>query len=503
MGAILGIDLGTTFSAIARLDETGRPVMIYESAQESLIPSVVRFNSDRSVTVGKEAEPELEQPNVFGRFKRQLGDGTSLEHHWGRVTPQELSAHVLRKMKSEAERLTGESISDAVVTVPANFSNEARESTLAAARSASIPVQHIINEPTAAALYFAHKSGTELAGNYVVFDLGGGTFDVTIIKVNGQDIDVLATEGIARLGGDDFDAAMRQIVQRKYKLETGAELEDRDFTRTEAETLKKDLSKSNSKLVRVSGPAGRVDVRIDRSEFEEAISSQIAQIELLCETAVEEAKLALQDISAVILAGGSTRMPIVQDAIRRVFDQEPKSVGNPDEMIALGAALYAGYRAKPSNLNPLQQQSVAGIRLAEIAPKFFGTVSLGYNAKQNLEEMQNSIVIRKGQKLPAEVTETFYTIRPGQTEVNCKVTEANSPESDLRFVRTIWEGSLGPLPGDRPEGRPIEVTFSYDLNGIMKCSFKDVESGQSSEVELSMQIKAEADKLDIEKFTVE
>lgn len=517
MSLIVGIDLGTTFSAAARIDETGRPVMIETNSGKCIIPSVVKYEGPSKTIVGASAEKQMDlEPNVIARFKRDMGTSVSYKHQWGDTNPQQLSTLVLRKIKADVEQAVGQPISEAVVTIPANFSNEARESTLAAAQSAGITVKHIINEPTAAAMYFAHQSGQSLAGNYVVFDLGGGTFDVTVIRVNGQQIDVLATEGISKLGGDDFDRAIAEIAAKKYKEQRTVDLKtpqlrqdndysktpDIDYRRTEAEELKIILSESSRTTARPRGDGGRADIPIEQREFEEAISTLMAQIELLCESVIEEADISVSDIADVILAGGSTRIPIVQKTVERVFGKKPVTFGNPDETIALGAALYAAYKTDSSNLNPVQKQAVSTIELAEIAPKYFGIVSVGFNTKQGVDQLQNSIVLRKGDKLPASKTEMFYTVQPGQTAVDCTATESNSPESDLRFVKPIWKGELGPLPADRPEGQPIEVTFSYDTNGIMNIVFKDVESGEKTDVELSMEIKKEADNFDIERFTV-
>lgn len=501
MGTIVGIDLGTTFSAVAQLDEVGRPVIVHNSLGSNITPSVITFATGTKIDIGERARKQKGEPNTVHRFKREMGTETLYSTDSGSYTPRQLSTLVLKKLKEETEKKTGP-ISEAVVTIPANFSNEAREDTLAAAKAAGLNVKYIINEPTAAAMYFAQKSGDELHGVYAVFDLGGGTFDVTLMRISGKDIEVLATEGVARLGGDDFDEKIQEIVARKYATSSGGQLAEKDFTLNDAEDLKRDLSTGTERNARAYGSAGRSEIPISRAEFEESISTYIAQMEMLCENALEEAGVSISDIKQVILAGGSTRIPAVQQSVERVFGRKPITFGNPDEVVALGAALYAGMRADPGNLNPLQRNAVAGVKVAEITSKYYGTISLGYNESKQTHEPKNSIVIEKNAKIPCSVTKTFYTVGEGQTTVNCRVTEGNSPESDPRFVKVIWEGELGPLPSGREAQKPVEVTFAYTMNQTMRCSFLDVESGKSAVVELAPNTE-EKDGFDIDRFVVE
>ena len=501
MGTIVGIDLGTTFCAVAQLDEVGRPVIVHNSSGANITPSVLTFEGASKIYVGEEARKQLGERNTLGRFKREMGTQTVYTTDGGDYTPRQLSTFVLKKLKEETEKKTGP-ISEAVVTIPANFSNEAREDTLAAAKAAGLNVRYIINEPTAAAMYFAQTSGQELGGVYAVFDLGGGTFDITIMRIHGKDIDVLATEGVSRLGGDDFDEKIREIVSRKYAAEKGGTISPSDFTKNDAEDLKRDLSTRADRTARAYGSAGRADIPVFRAEFEESISTHIAQIEMLCEAAIEEADISISEIQEVILAGGSTRVPAVQQSVERVFGRKPITFGNPDEVVALGAAVYAALKAEAGNLNPLQKNAIAGVKLSEVTSKCYGTISVGFNEAKRSEELQNTVVIEKGTKIPCSITKTFYTAVEGQTEVACKVTECNTPETDPRFVRFIWEGELGPLPPNRAESKPVEVTFSYTVNQTMACSFLDVESGKTAKVELS-QGAEQASKFDIEKFVVE
>jgi len=301
----IGIDLGTTFSAVATIDKTGRPKILHNIDGINITPSCIMIGENKTVEVGEEARKGYGlDPNVAARFKRQMGTNTIYKICGQEFTPTDLSAFVLKKLLQDSQDAIGD-IKEAVVTIPANFSHEAREATLQAAITAGLNVKYIINEPTAAALYYAYNNDEELSGIYAVYDMGGGTFDISIIHINGQNIDVLSTNGVSRLGGDDFDEALQKIVQDKYKKITDEDLELHDYTKNEAEDEKKSLSKRD----KVSAKVIRKFIDISREEFEESISALIAQSEMLCESSIHEADVSLSDIKGVLLVGGSTRMP--------------------------------------------------------------------------------------------------------------------------------------------------------------------------------------------------
>lgn len=341
-----------------------------------------------------------------------------------------------------------------------------------------------------------------MSGINAVYDLGGGTFDVSIVRIIGNDVEVLSTEGVSQLGGDDFDRKLQEIVARKHATATGGRLEADEFTRNDAEELKKSLSQRESVLIRPAGKNGRVNIEVTRSEFEEAISSLIAQAEMLCETAIDEAGISAQEIDAVILAGGSTRVPAVRASVARAFGKQPVAFANPDEVVTLGAALYAAYRTDKGNLNAVQRHAVSKIKIGEITSKYYGTLAVSFNAARQGQEMQNSIIIKKGEKIPASVTEKFFTLHDDQTAVDCSVTESSTPETDPKFVRVIYNGEL-PLPAGRERGQEIQVTFSYDANQTMHCSFVDVASGKKTDVDLRMGHTSENSDIDISRFIVE
>ena len=507
MSNLVGIDLGTTYSAIAQLDETGRLVIIDNSEGGNITPSVVLFENESNVIVGDTAMPNLgiEDSNTFGRFKREMGDDTEYEAFGKKYNPTALSSFVLKRLKDDAEKAIGE-IKEAVVTIPANFENDAREATLEAAKVAGLKVKNIINEPTAAALYYAFTSGDAHNGVYAVYDLGGGTFDISIIRVEGSDIEVINSDGAKKLGGDDFDEKIIEIASKKFQEQTGEDLnkdpKNPHITKKEAEDYKKFLTFREKISCICRSSKGGEKIEITREELEDAISALIAQAEMACENALEDSDLTPDDIDEVILVGGSTRMPIVQKSVEKVFKKAPKTFGNPDEAVALGAALYAAYNADSSDLNPLQKKAISQINVSDVATKYYGTIARSWDSETNKYHLVNDSLIQKREKLPCSITKDYQTISDNQTAVNCIVTESNVEETVPDFVKKIWEGPLE-LPPGRAAGQKIQVTFSYDKNQTMKCSFLDVSSQRKREVDLTVNNENIKSEIDIDKFKVE
>ena len=499
MAAFIGIDLGTSFSAVAVIDETGRPSIVRNEEGSNLTPSCVAAMGEGDMWAGEFARKQWGSApeTAAARFKRDMGTSVTHSIDGNKFTPTQLSTFVLRKLVADTEAAIGP-IGEAVVTIPANFAHEARAATMAAAKAAGLNVNYIINEPTAAALYYAFQSGDELSGMYAVYDLGGGTFDVSIIRVDGQDVEVLATNGVSKLGGDDIDEAIQKLVQQQCLASKGLELEPDDFTKNNAEEEKKSLSKRDRVTVRVA----RQMVDISRHDVEEAISPLITQAEMLCEATIDEAGIEASDIRGVFLAGGSTRIPLVQESIKRVFSQEPISTVNVDEVVALGAALYAAYKGNRSDLSAVQKNAIQKIKVGESTSKCFGTISIGHHAERDEFKLTNSILILKGEKIPCSVTESFYTVHEGQEGVECQVTESTAAETDPRFVKVIWKGRLQ-LPPGRPEGQEVQVTFAYDDNQIMKCAFVDVATKRETTIDLSMTSSKDDGSDEIDKFLVE
>lgn len=499
MAAVIGIDLGTSFSAVAVIDKTGRPQIVPNKDSNNLTPSCVVDVGNDVMVVGEFARKQWGNApdTAAARFKRDMGTSVKYLINDKQFSPTQLSTLVLKKLYADAVLRLGP-IAEAVVTIPANFAHEAREATLAAAKSAGLNINFIINEPTAAALYYAFKHNTELDGIYAVYDLGGGTFDISIINVVGYNVEVLATNGIAKLGGDEFDQALQNIVARKYKEQTGQTMSLEDYTKNDAEGDKKSLSLRK----RVTSRVDRSLIDVRRDEFEEAISSFVTQIEMLCEATVEEAKLSFADIEGTLLVGGSTRIPMIHESVARLFGKPPITSENPDEVVALGAALYSAYKGDKSNLSAAQRATISRIAVTEKTSKCFGTFSVGFNSARNERAMVNSILIPKGAVIPCSVTEKFFTIAEGQTAVGCEVTKSTSPETDPRFVKVIWKGSLE-LPPGRPAQQEIKVTFAYDDNQVMKCSFEDVGTGRKREIDISHRTARAGDTSEIDQFLVE
>ena len=274
-------------------------------------------------------------------------------------------------------------------------------------------------------------------------------------------------------------------------------MELQDYTNLEAEGDKKSLSDRNKITTRVNRKA----IDITRQEFEEAISSLVTQAEMLCESTIGEAGLNVSDIREVLCAGGSTRIPMVRESIKRVFGRDPICSVNVDEVVALGAALYAAYKGDRSKLSDAQNERIGRLDVAECANKYYGTIALGRDMAGQPREV-NSILIEKNSKIPCSITESYSTIYENQTAVDCSVTECSENETDLRFVNVLQEAHLD-LPPGRPAGQEIQVTFSYDANQIMRCSFVDVETQERREIEIHLTRLEDSVETDINKFTVE
>lgn len=496
MGKYFGIDLGTTFSAVAFIDEAGRPQVIANERGERLIPSVVAYR-DGKLIVGDSAKKVwgVDESEAAARFKRDMG--SAVRHQIGddNFSPLQLSSLVLSELKTIADS-DGDDVEEAVITIPANFSNAARDETIAAARESGLNVNYIVNEPTAAAICYAYETDEALSGYYVVFDLGGGTFDVSIIKATGKDVDVVASNGLHKLGGTDFDNALWDLVAEKYESEFGTAMTKEDFSLKDAEELK--ISLSNRKRARAN--VDREIIEVKRHEFEEVISSYIAQVEMMCETTLDESGILTDQIKSVFLAGGSTRLPLVTELITRVYDTAPMTSDMVDEVVALGAALYAAHKGLGEGLSEVQKRSIGKLTVSEKTNSYLGTLSLGYSESKG-EALMNSILIHKGESIPCSVSESFFTVKDGQTGVNCTITESKSPESDARFVSVIKEAKLE-LPPNRPEGQEIRVTFEYDENQIIRASFCDVKTGVEQNIDVSMGSSGQP-PTDIDKFLVE
>jgi len=490
MAKIAGIDLGTTFSAISHLNDMGRPEVIPNRDGERIMHSAVYFSDGGNVQVGAEAVRSRHEDitRSVRWIKSSMGDAEHRTSIDGKEhTPAELSALILKKLYQDAIPQVGE-ITDVVISIPANFGEVARKATMDAGRIAGLNVVGIVNEPTAAAFYYAITH--QITGRVMVFDLGGGTFDVSVANVAGKDIDIVASSGDRELGGSHFDQKLLEYFENEYKKETGGTMYSTPEEKAEfedyAEETKKSLSKKESVKFRLKGEAGTFRGEIRRSEFESLISSDIARIEMLIETVLEEAEVDASDVKTVLLAGGSSRIPAVQRLLREMFGYEPTLAGNVDECVCLGAALYAGIRLleeNPSQVSAGQAGALGDIKVGEVCNASYGTVCLGPDEILEAIIPKNDILIKKNTKIPCEISRTYYTTYPNQQFIEGNVTQGESSDPDL--VAKIASGNLQ-MPAQLPQGSPIEVTYSYDKDQRMSCVFEHKESRKKLVINLDI-----------------
>lgn len=492
MTNIAGIDLGTTFSSLAILNAIGKPEIIPNADGERLTPSVIYFDEENpnNVRVGIEAlnSRYLNAQRSVRWIKRHMGDPnfhkTIDSKDW---TPVELSALILKKLKQDCSVDHGE-ICDAVISVPAHFDEVRRKATMDAGTMAGLNVIGIVNEPVAAALYYA--TTRNVSGKVMVFDLGGGTFDVTIMNVNGQQMDIICSQGDHALGGIDFDRKILEILERNYREKYNAELigseEDRAKYEDEAEDIKKTLSRRDVAKKMLYGTAGNMRVEITREMFETGISELMDRADILVEVALEEAGLKPSGINNVLLVGGSSRIPLVQKRLEKIFGFPPENSVNVDECVALGAALHAGLtmmREKPDVVPTGMASGLQGISLTDVCNHSYGTICAPLDKETGRRVVENRIILKKNTPLPCEASQMFYTLTKGQKEVEVTITQGE--DKVVEYVNKIATHKFK-LPADRPAQCPIKVTYSYDVNQRMHCKFEDVQSGSVLEVDLSL-----------------
>jgi len=492
MAKIVGIDLGTTFSALATLNAIGKPEIVPNSDGERLTPSAIFFDEENPeiIRVGVEAvnSRHLNADRSVRWIKRHMGDPSYKRVIDGKEwTPVELSSLILKKLKQDCSAEHGQ-IRDAVISVPAHFDEVRRKATMDAGTMAGLNVIGIVNEPVAAALYYA--TTRPVSGKVLVYDLGGGTFDVTILDINGREINIICSQGDHALGGVDFDNKILETLQKSYSEKFGAELirsaEDQAKYEDESEDIKKTLSRRQVAKKMLYGPEGTHKIEITRAMFEEAICSLTARIDMLLDVALEEAGLETSDIDKVLLVGGSTRIPLVQNRLQKRFAIEPETTVNVDECVALGAALHAGLtmlREKPDEVPAGIASGLGDIRLTDVCNHSYGTICAPIDKETGKHVVENRIILKKNTPLPCEATQMFYTITEGQTEVEVNITQGE--DTDVRYVNRIAKHKFE-LPPGRKAKCPIKVTYSYDVNQRMHCRFEDLESGRTLEVEFCL-----------------
>ncbi len=467
MAEYVGIDLGTTLSGLAYLKPDGNPEIVPNADGERITPSVVFFDAHEDVKlVGSAARDGGDPERTIYQIKRHMDDPEYfVEIDKRKWTPAEISALILSKLKRECSRIIGD-INEVVITVPANFNELARKNTVAAADMAGLKVKRLVNEPTAAAVYYAHTQGVK--GRILVFDLGGGTLDVTILEVEGDNIKILTSEGARHLGGANFDEILLDIYSEQYRKQINAELHTDERQRRRVLHAAEDAKKMLSKLQRVNDTIGndtngiaRID--LSREQFEKTVSHLLTRAMMLVEQALAGVKLEPKQIDHVVLVGGSTRIPKVKVGLEKLFGKAPKSCGNVDEAVALGAALFAKKSA----------------RVREVCNASYGTLAMVVNASKGVEAVQNSVVIPKNTPIPCSKTQVYVTSEPNEKRIEVDITQGE--DSDPRYVDIIGRISLE-VPPNRPAGCEIAVTYSYDENQRVRALVVDKQSGRSQEI---------------------
>lgn len=479
MGKVIGIDLGTTNSCVAVL-ENDQPVVITNSEGQRTTPSVVAFTKNGERLVGEPAKRQaaVNVERTFFSVKRQMGSGYRAKVDGKMYSAPEISSMILRKLKKNAEEYLGEAVTDAVITVPAYFSDAQRQATKDAGRIAGLNVLRIINEPTSAALAYGLDHGQPQ--KILVYDLGGGTFDVSIIEIGDNLIEVLATAGDNNLGGDDFDERITSYLVSEFNKAEHIDL-TKDLTamqrvREEAEKAKKVLSSSSSVIINlpfittVKGEPRHMEMNLTRDKFNELTRDLVKRTAVPVKLALKDAGISAEDLGMVLLVGGSTRVPAVVDEVRVLTGKEPSHNLNPDECVALGAAIQGG---------KIGGELVAGSSAAEIILMDVTPLSLGIETLGGVFTK----IIDRNTTIPARYSQIFTTAGSFQTSVDIKVLQGERQFSkDNKLIGNFRLRGIKPAPAGVPQ---IEVAFDIDANGIVQVSAKDLGTGKHQEITIT------------------
>jgi molecular chaperone DnaK len=483
MSKVIGIDLGTTNSCVAVV-EGGKPVVIPNAEGERTTPSVVAFTKDGERLVGGAARRQLatNPDRTVSSIKRRMGTDSRIRIDGRELTPQEISSMILQKLRKDAEDYLGEPIADAVITVPAYFDDSQRKATQDAGRIAGLNVLRIINEPTAAAV--AYGLDNEAAQKILVYDLGGGTFDVSIIEIEDGTFTVLATGGDTRLGGDDFDQRIVDWLADGFLQSDRIDLR-RDPAamgrlKEEAEKAKKELSSMAQTQINLpfiavgrDGPH-HLDRTLTRAQFEMMTGDLLARTVQPVQTALHDAGVSPRQLGKVLLVGGSTRMPAVERKVREILGVEPSKNLNPDECVAMGAAVQGGLLQGGGRLVGATGQASKGLVLMDVTPLSLSIETLGGVATPLIE--RNSMI-------PTRKSQIFTTAHAFQTSV-----EINVLQGERHFARdnkSLGKFRLGGIRSGLVDKPQIEVTFDIDVNGVVKVSAKDLGTGRQQEITIT------------------
>ncbi len=479
MGTVIGIDLGTTNSCVAVI-EGDTPTVITSKEGYRTTPSVVAFTKSKELIVGDAAKRQaaVNSDRTIFSIKRHMGTDYRKKIDGKYYTPQEISAFILMKLKEDAEDFLGQPVTDAVVTVPAYFTDAQRQATKDAGKIAGLNILRIINEPTSAALAYGLDNG--MAQKVLVYDLGGGTFDVSVIDIGDNVIEVLATSGDNHLGGDDFDERIVNYLVEQFKISDGINL-SKDVSamqrlREEAEKAKKELSSSvttniNLPFIAMSkdGPH-HIDITLSRQTFNELTADLVDRTITPVENALHDAGLSKTDINMVLLVGGSTRIPAVADKVRQLMGKEPSRNLNPDECVALGAAVQGGKLG-----NQLQAGSAASeIILMDVTPMSLSIETMGGIASR---------LIERNTTIPTRHSQIFTTAGNFQTSVDIKVFQGERKFTrDNKLLGNFRLNGIKRAMAGVPQ---IEVTFDIDVNGIVNVSAKDLGTGREQSITIT------------------
>ena len=475
MGKIIGIDLGTTNSCVAVM-EGGEPTVIANAEGFRTTPSVVAFKKDGQRLVGDNAKRQAvtNAEGTVSSIKRHMGTDYKVTIDGKSYTPQAISAMILQKLKADAEAYLGEKVTEAVITVPAYFNDAQRQATKDAGKIAGLDVKRIINEPTAAAL--AYGLDNENEQKIMVYDLGGGTFDVSVIEIGDGVIEVLATSGDNRLGGDDFDKKIMDYMVADFKGKTGIDLSNdkmaMERVKAEAEDAKKKLSSATQVEISIpfitaneQGPQ-HLNMTLTKAKFDELTRDLVERTAVPVQNALKDAGITAAELSKVLLVGGSTRIPAVQDKVKQLTGHEPSKKMNPDECVALGASIQGGKLAGDAGAGE--------ILLLDVTPLSLSIETMGGIATR---------LIERNTTIPTKKSQIFSTAADNQTAVDINVVQGE--RQFARDNKSLGQFRLDGIPPARRGVPQIEVTFDIDANGIVNVSAKDLGTGKKQHITIT------------------